>query len=112
MFSEISNSFARASQQLNGTLMSQGQLVADEAKKGENPDGSFDVDVINFLEAFDVDGFPFVTNFEDDANFPGIPGTGDHYSLFTTQLELIPLMPKFSWTGLMRHRVMIMDLLF
>jgi len=63
LFSEISNSFARASQQLNGTLMSQGQLVADEAKKGENPDGSFDVDVINFLEAFDVDGFPFVTNF-------------------------------------------------
>jgi hypothetical protein len=87
LFSEISNSFARASQQLNGTLMSQGQLVADEAKKGENPDGSFDVDVINFLEAFDVDGFPFVTNFEDDANFPGIPGTGDHYSLFTTEIS-------------------------
>ncbi|MDA7498237.1 hypothetical protein N9255_00010 [bacterium] len=87
LFSEISNSFARASQQLNGTLASEGQLVADEAKKGENPEGSFDVDVINFLEAFDVDGFPFVTNFEDDANFPGIPGTGDHYSLFTTEIS-------------------------
>jgi len=87
LFTEIPNSFARASQQLNGTLIAEGQLVADEAKKGENPDGSFDVDTINFLAAFDGDGAPVITNFEDDADFPGIPGTGDHYSLFTTEIS-------------------------
>ena len=59
--------------------MAEGKVVADEAKKGENADGSFDVDVINFLEAFDGDGFPFITNFEDDANFDIIinPDKGD-----------------------------------
>ena len=87
LFTEIPNSFARASQQLNGTLMVEGEIVADEAKKGENADGSFDADVINFLAAFDGEGLPFLTNFEDDADFPGVPGTGDHYSLFTTEIS-------------------------
>lgn len=81
---EIPNSSIRAIQQLNGTLVSGGDLVEDEAEKGGNPDGSFDIDVINF----EKDANPEVidqTFFPDDTEFPGIPGTGGHTTLFTTE---------------------------
>ena len=73
---EIGNSLSRAIQQLNGTLVADGELVEDEAEKGANPDGSFDVDVINFLDVVidDPEVEPVVTNFDDDVEFPGIPG--------------------------------------
>ncbi|MEZ5323835.1 MAG: hypothetical protein R3F19_02030 [Verrucomicrobiales bacterium] len=83
--SEIPNSFLRAIQQLNGTLNVDGDVILDEAEKGPNPDGSFDVDVINF----EKDANPEVidlTLFPDDTEFPGIPGTGGHTTLFTTEV--------------------------
>ena len=82
---EIPNSFTRARQQLNGTLTSGGDIVTNEAEKGTNLDGSFDVDVINFErdanpEVSDQTGYP------DDTEFPGIPGTGGHTTLFATEV--------------------------
>lgn len=83
---EIPNSLERAIRQLNGTLRDvAGDSVADEAEKGGNPDGSFDVDVINF----EKDANPEIadlTTFPDDVAFPGIPGTGGHTNLFTTEI--------------------------
>ena len=85
-FTEIPNSYSRALQQLNGTLeLDGGDAVEDEAAKGPNADGSFDVEFINF----EKDGNPEIsdlTNFADDMEFPGIPGSGGHTSLFTTEI--------------------------
>jgi hypothetical protein len=83
--SEVPNSYLRANQQLNGTLRVGGDLVADEAGKGGNADGSFDVEVINF----EKDANPEVgdlTRFPGDELFPGIPGTGGHTNLFATEV--------------------------
>ena len=83
---EIPNSATRARQQLNGTLRDAGgDLVEDQAEQGENPDGSFDVDVINFERDANPD-VSDATNFPDDVEFPGIPGTDGHTSLFTTEI--------------------------
>lgn len=85
-FTEIPRSIDRARQQLNGTLVDlSGEQVADEAVQGPNPDGSFNVDLINFEQS----GLPEtsdLTNFPDDAEFPGIPGTKDHLTLFATEV--------------------------
>ena len=83
---EIPNSIERAQQQLNGTLIdASGDPVDNEAEKGGNPDGSFDADVVNF----EKDANPEVsdlTNFPEDTEFPGIPGSGNHTSLFATEV--------------------------
>lgn len=81
--------------QLNGTLRDdEGTLIEDESIPGPNPDGSYSVEVINFEKdalVEDVDGNPDegggpVTNFPDNALFPGIPGTGGHTTNFVTEI--------------------------
>jgi hypothetical protein len=85
-FTEIPNSYLRALQQLNGTLkLDNGEAVEDEAIEGPNADGSFDVDLINFEKDANPE-ISALTNFPDDTHFPGIPGTGGHSSLFTTEI--------------------------
>ncbi len=84
-FSEFPNSYLRANQQLNGTLRVGGDLVEDQAEKGGNADGSFDVEVINF----EKDANPEVsalTRFPGDVLFPGIPGSDGHTKLFATEV--------------------------
>lgn len=80
--------------QLNGTLKVGGAVVANEAKPGDNDDGTFSVATINFeQEALveDVNGDPEegggpITNFNPNALFPGIPGTEGHTTNFTTEI--------------------------
>ena len=85
-FTEIPNSYSRALQQLNGTLEhDDGKAVEDEAAKGPNADGSFDVDLINFEKDANPE-MSNLTNFPDDTEFPGIPGSGGHTSLFATEI--------------------------
>ena len=85
-FTEIPNSYSRALQQLNGTLEhDDGKAVEDEAAKGPNTDGSFDVDLINFEKDANPE-MSNLTNFPDDTEFPGIPGSGGHTSLFATEI--------------------------
>lgn len=87
---EIPNNFVRALQQLNGTLKDPtGTLVLNEAFPGENADGSHNVEVLDF----ERDGVDF--DIVDVANqpiqhflstpFPGIPGSGGHYTRFAVE---------------------------
>ncbi|MEW6158528.1 MAG: hypothetical protein AB1813_13930 [Verrucomicrobiota bacterium] len=77
------NSFTRAVRQLNGTLTDgNGALVPNVAVAGTNPDGSYDVDVINF----ELSGAPFGVFQDTDVNFPGIPGTEDGRDVFATEV--------------------------
>ncbi len=84
-FTDIPNSYSRANKQLNGTLENAGELVEDEAERGGDPDGSFDVQVINFEKDANPE-FGDLTRFPDDVRFPGIPGMGGHTSLFATEI--------------------------
>ncbi|HUF61911.1 MAG TPA: LamG-like jellyroll fold domain-containing protein [Verrucomicrobiales bacterium] len=73
--------------QLNGTLTDDsGAPLANEAQAGPNDDGSFTVETINFERtALDESEGP-VTNFPDNALFPGIPGPTAHTTNFTTEV--------------------------
>ena len=94
-FTEILNSVDRAVQQLNGTLRDiNGDPVENEAESGPNDDGSFDVDVINFERDSDPEvSISDLTTFSDDVEFPGIPGTGGHTSLFATEIMAFLELP-------------------
>ncbi len=87
---EVANNFVRALQQLNGTLKdAAGVAVPDEATAGENPDGSHNVDILNFeLEGNQVD----VVNVAGEliysffpTTFPGIPGSGGQITKFALE---------------------------
>ena len=76
----LGNTQTRALKQLNGTLRdASNQLVPNEAAPGPLADGSY----ITPAVSFDFAGLPvigFTTEF-----FPGIPGTGVHYSNFVVE---------------------------
>lgn len=76
----LGNTPTRALKQLNGTLRdASNQLVPNEAVPGPLADGSY----ITPAVSFDFAGLPvigFTTEF-----FPGIPGTGVHYSNFAVE---------------------------
>ena len=76
---QIANSYIRAIQQLNGTLLDHGELVANEALPGPNADGSYYSDAISFeLTGQPVQGF-------NASMFPGIPGSGGHNDYFAVE---------------------------
>ena len=80
--SAIHHDFKRATFQLAEILVDDlGDKVADEAIKGEL-EGGFDAyDLIDF----EISGSAF-GNFSNDDFFPGIPGSGDHDTLFATEI--------------------------
>ncbi|NLH73099.1 MAG: hypothetical protein GX456_08615, partial [Verrucomicrobia bacterium] len=79
----VPNNLIRAIRQLNGTLTDAGgNLIANEAYPGPNPDGSYDVDTVNFelygfavtiLDLNDIELATFLSQ-----PFPGLPGLGGH----------------------------------
>jgi hypothetical protein len=76
------NSFPRAIKQLNGTLTDTGGvLVANEAIGGPNPNGSYDIDLINFHLLGGSFG-----NFDTDSPFPGVPGSEGSPDVFATEV--------------------------
>ena len=86
----IGNSYVRALQQLNGTLVdATGAAVPNEASEGSNPDGSYNVDLVNFereaspFDVVNVANEP-LWNFTPDL-FPGIPGAGGHTTKFVAE---------------------------
>ena len=80
--SAIRHDFKRATFQLAEILVDDlGAKVANDAIKGEL-EGGFDAyDLIDF----EISGSPF-GNFSNDDFFPGIPGSGDHDTLFATEI--------------------------
>ncbi len=80
--SAIRHDFKRATFQLAEILVDDlGDKVANEAIKGEL-EGGFDAyDLIDF----EISGSAF-GNFSNDDFFPGIPGSGDHDTLFATEI--------------------------
>jgi hypothetical protein len=88
--SQVPNNFVRALQQLNGTLKdATGALVANEASPGQNADGSYNVDLLDFerdgaeFEVVDVANQPL--QFFLSTPFPGIPGSGGHTTRFAVE---------------------------
>ena len=80
--SAIRHDFKRATFQLAEILVDDlGNKVANEAIKGEL-EGGFDAyDLIDFEKSSSPFG-----NFSNDDFFPGIPGSGDHDTLFATEI--------------------------
>ena len=80
--SAIRHDFKRATFQLAEILVDDlGTKVANEAIKGEL-EGGFDAyDLIDFEKSSSPFG-----NFSNDDFFPGIPGSGDHDTLFATEI--------------------------
>ena len=80
--SAIRHDFKRATFQLAEILVDDlGNKVANEALKGEL-EGGFDAyDLIDFEKSGSAFG-----NFSNDDFFPGIPGSGDHDTLFATEI--------------------------
>ena len=81
--SAIRHDFKRATFQLAEILVDDlGNKVANEALKGEL-EGGFDAyDLIDFEKSSSPFG-----NFSNDDFFPGIPGSGDHDTLFATEVS-------------------------
>jgi hypothetical protein len=76
------NTLARAIKQLNGTLTDTGGvLVANASFPGPNPDGSYDVDLVNFH--LDASSYAL---FQDDSFFPGVPGMDGGLDNFATEV--------------------------
>ena len=76
------NTLTRAIKQLNGTLTDTGGvLVANVATPGPNPDGTHNIDLINFH----LDGSAYAV-FPDDTLFPGIPGLDGGPNNFSTEV--------------------------
>jgi len=99
----IANNYVRALQQLNGTLVDgAGALISNEANAGENPDGSHNVDVLNFerdgltFDVVDVSGTVLWT-FEP-LPFPGIPGFGGHSTKFAVEAVAFLELPAGATT--------------
>jgi len=78
----VLDNLTHAIEQLNGTLTDTGGvLVADVSIPGPNPDGSYDVDTINFHLNGTSYGF-----FPGDAAFPGIPGSEGTTDVFASEI--------------------------
>ena len=76
------NTVNRAIKQINGTLLdTNGAVVGNAAFPGLNPDGSHDLDLINFHR----DGSAYGA-FASDVPFPGIPGVDGGNDYFTTEV--------------------------
>lgn len=98
--SEIGSDIRRAINQLAGTLVDkQGTPVADQAFPGDLESGYSESEIIDF----ELNGDPF-GNFESFEFFPGIPGEGDHTSLFSTEvIGYLELDPGFYQMGVNVH---------
>ncbi|MCI0744035.1 MAG: hypothetical protein L0Y58_01395, partial [Verrucomicrobia subdivision 3 bacterium] len=84
------NNLTRAIKQLNGTLRDTGGVVvANAALPGPNPDGSYDIDLVDFH----LDGTPYAL-FMMDAMFPGIPGLDSGNNNFTTEVLTFLELPQ------------------
>ncbi len=80
--SAIRHDFKRATFQLAEILVDDlGSKVANEAIKGELEGGFDSYDLIDFEKSGSVFG-----NFMNDDFFPGIPGSGEHDTLFATEI--------------------------
>ena len=94
----LANSYLRAVQQLNGTLVdADGNAIANEAVAGPNADGSYDVDLLNLGDN------PNNLNsgqFPDDIFFPGLiaPEDGGHTGLFATEVITYVRLAAGSYT--------------
>src|SRR6266542_4418170 len=76
------NSLPRAIQQLNGTLTDTGGVaVANVAFAGQNPDGGYNANRIDYH----LDGTEYGV-FQTDATFPGIPGSDGGFDNFSTEV--------------------------
>jgi hypothetical protein len=87
---DVPNSFLRALQQINGTLVDAvGSPVPNEAIPGLAPGGAYEVSSVNF----ERDGIPFdllndgnyLTSFTPEM-FPGIPGSNFHTNKFVVEV--------------------------
>ena len=100
----VPNNLIRAIKQLNGTLTDAGgNPIPDEAYPGPNPDGSYDVDTVNFelygdaVTILTLDSTELVTF--PSQPFPGLPGAGGHDNNSAVEvvgyLELTPGVHTF-----------------
>src|SRR6185295_17630731 len=89
------NTIKRAKAQLNGTLIDPGTGLpwVNNATPGPNPDGSYNIDVVNFEQSGATAGY-----FTGDTAFPGLPAADDD-SIATETTALLDLAAGYYRLG-------------